>query len=45
MGAPALSVDDEMHYIKGDIRRLIILTAICLAVIIALSFVVPSIIT
>jgi hypothetical protein len=45
MGAPTLSIDEEMRYVRGDIRRLIILTAICLAVIIVLSFVVPSIIT
>ncbi|MDQ6695520.1 MAG: hypothetical protein M3014_14070 [Chloroflexota bacterium] len=35
-----LSVDEEMGYIKSDIRRLIILTAICLAIIVILSFVV-----
>ena len=33
-----------MRYIKGDIRRLIVLTAVCLVVIIALSFIVPSLI-
>jgi hypothetical protein len=44
MGANTLSVEDEMRYIKHDIRTLIILTAVCLVVIIALSFVVPSIV-
>ena len=37
--ANALSVEEEMYYVRTDIRRLIILTAICLAVLIALSFV------
>ncbi len=37
--ANALTVDEEMYYVRTDIRRLIILTAICLAVLIALSFV------
>ncbi|MFL5735095.1 MAG: hypothetical protein ACJ78Q_18220 [Chloroflexia bacterium] len=45
LAANTLSIDDEMRYIKGDIRRLIILTVVCVAVIIALSFIVPSIIT
>jgi len=35
----ALSIDEEMYYVRTDIRRLVILTAICLAVLIALSFV------
>jgi hypothetical protein len=39
-----MSIEEEMHYIKGDIRRLIVLTAVCLAVIVVLSFVVPSVI-
>lgn len=39
-----MTIDEEMHYIRVDIRRLIILTAICLVILIALSFVVPSII-
>lgn len=38
--ANSLSVDEEMYYVRSDIRRLIILTAICLAVLIALSFVI-----
>jgi hypothetical protein len=39
--ANALTIEEEMRYVRSDIRRLIILTAICLAVIIALSFVIP----
>jgi hypothetical protein len=35
-----MSIDEEMHYVRSDIRQLIILTAICLAVLIALSFIV-----
>ena len=36
--ATSLSMEEEMYYVRSDIRRLIILTAICLAVLIALSF-------
>ncbi|HYP39215.1 MAG TPA: hypothetical protein VEX13_02550 [Chloroflexia bacterium] len=39
--ANALTIEEEMRYVRSDIRRLIILTAICLAVIIALSFIIP----
>jgi hypothetical protein len=42
--ASTMSIEEEMHYVRGDIRRLIILTAICLAVIVILAFLVPSII-
>jgi hypothetical protein len=35
-----MSLDEEMHYVRSDIRQLIILTAICLVVLIALSFVI-----
>ena len=38
--ATSLSMEEEMYYVKSDIRRLIILTAICLAVLIALSFII-----
>ncbi|MEO6457708.1 MAG: hypothetical protein ABIO92_05475, partial [Chloroflexia bacterium] len=38
--ANTLSIDEEMYYVRSDIRRLIILTAICLAVLIALSFII-----
>lgn len=44
LGANTLSLEEEMRYVKNDIRRLVILTTICLAVIIILSFVVPSVI-
>lgn len=40
-----MSIEEEMHYVKADIRKLVILTAICLAIIIALAFVIPSIVT
>ena len=40
MATQAMSIDEEMHYVKSDIRRLIILTAVCLVVLIALSFVI-----
>ena len=39
-----MSIADEMHYVKADIRKLVVLTAICLAVLIVLSFIVPSIV-
>jgi len=39
LAANTLTIDEEMHYVRSDIRRLIILTAICLVVLIALSFV------
>src|SRR4051794_2035292 len=44
LATSGLSLEDEMHYIKADIRKLIILTVACLAVIIALAFVIPSVI-
>ena len=40
MAANSMSLDDEMSYVRSDIRRLIILTALCLAVLIALTFVI-----
>lgn len=36
--AASLSVEDEVSYIKGDIRRLIILAVICFALLIILGF-------
>jgi len=39
MAANQMSIDDEMAYVRSDIRRLIILTAVCMAVLIALAFV------
>ena len=44
IGVQTMSIPEEMHYIRTDIRKLVILTAICIAVLIALSFVVPSIV-
>ncbi len=44
LSAATLPLTEEMNYIRGDIRKLIILTAICLVVLIALSFIVPSLI-
>ena len=35
----ALTIEDEMGYVKSDVRSLVILTVICLAVIIILAFV------
>jgi hypothetical protein len=40
LAANAMSIDEEMHYVRSDIKRLIMLTAICLVVLIALSFVI-----
>lgn len=40
----AMSVEEEMHYIRTDIRKLITLTAICIVIIIILAFIVPSIV-
>lgn len=40
--ANALSVEDEMHFIKRDIQKLVVLTIICLAIIIILAFIVPQ---
>ena len=35
-----MSLEEEMHYVRADIRKLIILTAACLAIIIILAFVI-----
>src|SRR5688572_32951351 len=35
-----MSIEDEMSYVRSDIRRLVILTALCLAVLILLAFVI-----
>ncbi len=39
MAMNTLSIEDEMHYVRADIRKLITLTVICLAIIIVLAFV------
>ncbi len=36
--AAILSVEDEVSYIKGDIRRLIILAVVCFAILLVLGF-------
>lgn len=41
--ANSLSIDQEMHYVRSDIRRLVILTSVCIAVLLVLAFLVPSI--
>lgn len=35
-----MSLEEEMNYVRSDIRQLIILTVLCLAVLIALAFVI-----
>lgn len=40
LAANAMSLDEEMRYVRSDIRLLIILTAVCLVVLVALSFVI-----
>lgn len=39
--ANVMTVDDEMHYVRTDIRRLITLTVACLLVLIVLFFLIP----
>jgi len=38
MPANTMTVEEEMNYVRADIRSLIILTGICLAIIIVLAF-------
>jgi hypothetical protein len=40
LAANPLTLEEEMHYVRSDIRNLIILTAVCLAVLIVLAFVI-----
>jgi hypothetical protein len=40
MPANIMSVEEEMHYVRSDVRSLIILTGICLAIIIVLAFII-----
>ncbi len=35
-----MSIDEEMHYVRSDIRMLILLTIVCVVIIVALSFVI-----
>ena len=44
LSASTLPLAEEMHYIRGDIVKLGILTAICLVLLFALAFIVPMII-
>ena|SRR3712207_5881084 len=37
-----MSIEDEMYYVRADIRRLILLTAACVAVLIVLYFLLPK---
>jgi cobalamin biosynthesis Mg chelatase CobN len=39
--ANVMSIEDEMYYVRSDIRRLILLTAACVLVLIVLLFVLP----
>ena len=34
-----MSIEEEMHYVRADIRKLITLTIACLVIIIVLAFV------
>ena len=38
LAANPLTIEEEMHYVRSDIRNLIILTALCVAVLIVLAF-------
>jgi hypothetical protein len=38
MPANTMTIDEEMNYVRADIRSLIVLTGICLAIIIVLAF-------
>jgi len=42
--ANVMTIDQEMTFIKHDIRKLVILTIVCFAVLIALAFIVPAVI-
>ncbi|HEX8229530.1 MAG TPA: hypothetical protein VF826_09475 [Chloroflexia bacterium] len=37
-----MSIEDEMYYVRSDIRRLILLTAACVVVLLVLFFVIPK---
>jgi hypothetical protein len=36
-----LSLEDEMYYVRSDIRRLVILSGVCLAILIGLALILP----
>jgi hypothetical protein len=37
-----MSIEDEMYYVRSDIRRLVLLTAACVVVLIVLFLVIPK---
>ncbi len=37
-----MTIEDEMYYVRSDIRRLILLTAACVVVLLVLYFVIPK---
>ncbi|MDQ3706801.1 MAG: hypothetical protein M3437_16580 [Chloroflexota bacterium] len=37
-----MSIEDEMYYVRSDIRRLILLTVACVVVLVLLYFVIPK---
>lgn len=37
-----MSIEDEMYYVRSDIRRLVLLTAACVVVLVLLYFVIPK---
>ena len=37
----AMSIEDEMYYVRSDIRRLILLTVACVVVLVVLFFLIP----
>ena len=41
LATSTLSIEEEMFYVKSDIRRLIILSVVCVAILIALAFILP----
>ena len=40
--ANVMSIEDEMYYVRSDIRRLVLLTAACVVVLIVLFLVIPK---
>jgi hypothetical protein len=44
LATATMSLDDEMRYIRADIGKLVVLTSICVVIIIALAFILPSVI-
>jgi len=42
--ANVMTLEEEMHYVKRDITKLVVLTLSCLAILIILAFIVPMIV-